>query len=144
MHPDEASLVAEAEGRIFTDPWKREDLEELALSNMHTILVCTDGSGDVLGYLIGSHVAGESEILRVATDKRYRRCGAASALMKRFFSDRESLGDEVAFLEVRASNAPAISLYRAFGFEEYGIRRGYYKDPTEDALLMRLTLPPKT
>ena len=93
-------------------------------------------SPPVVGVCCAWVVAGEVQILEVATHPSARREGVGG-LVVRAACDRCTGGD--AFLEVRASNAAALGLYAKLGFKEEGRRRGYYRDPTEDAVLMRLT-----
>ena len=77
-----------------------------------------------------------SEVLDVAVDPAYRRRGIATALIERAAADSAA---DTQMLEVRASN-PARTLYRKLGFEEISVRRGYYSDPREDAVIMRKTI----
>ncbi len=79
--------------------------------------------------------AAEAEVLNIAVDPAYRRRGVARLLLSGFLA--EFPGD--IFLEVRASNAAAIELYRRFGFVDAGLRRSYYHRPVEDAVVMRKT-----
>ena len=78
----------------------------------------------------------EAETLNIAVDPTSRRRGAAQALLLAFLERH----DGEVFLEVRASNVPAISLYRKLGFVEVGSRPGYYHSPVENALVMRSTI----
>jgi ribosomal-protein-alanine N-acetyltransferase len=80
-------------------------------------------------------IADEIQILNVATDRSYRRQGVARALLEALLDELSPKGFCVALLEVRASNAPAIALYRSLGFSDDAIRERYYSDG-EDALLM--------
>jgi ribosomal-protein-alanine N-acetyltransferase len=91
-------------------------------------------------YLIGCGVAGESEILRIAVRPSFRRRGFGRKLMEYFLNVRKAKGDLTVFLEVRASNISAIALYESCGFRSYTVRRNYYKNPTEDAVMMNLYL----
>jgi ribosomal-protein-alanine N-acetyltransferase len=93
-----------------------------------------DVSGRVVGFLVTRRVApGESEILNLAVDPGERRSGVARALLK----DALAGASGAWFLEVRASNAAAIRLYEHAGFERAGRRDGYYREPPEEALVMR-------
>lgn len=137
MTPDDIDGVYKIEAACFTrEAWFREDFEDLA--------ECTDGgvfttlvyifSGRVGGYICGSCVEGDMEISSVAVDKALRRRGIARALIVELERLRTP---DTAFLEVRESNVAAKKLYLSLGFEPYGIRRGYYSNPEEDAVLMR-------
>jgi len=95
----------------------------------------TVASARVVGFLVGRTVADEFEILNMAVSPRHRRSGIAGALMREALTWSSTAGVRRAYLEVRASNHAAISLYRANGFRECGRRAGYYASPIEDAVL---------
>ena len=90
----------------------------------------------LIGYVIFYYVLDEGEIARVAVDPAYRRKGAAARLLHAVEDFCEEKGIDRLMLEVRKSNVPAISFYREYGFAEDGIRKNYYKNPVEDAVLM--------
>lgn len=136
---DMLTHVADIEKAIFSDPWTEDSLRGMTDSEYYTI-ICAMDADSICGYIIASSVAGESEILRIAVSPEHRRRGIGAALLDRFIKERALAGDSEFFLEVRASNEPAISLYASHGFEICGTRKNYYKSPTEDATLMRLTL----
>ena len=89
-------------------------------------------------FLVYRRLVDETEILNLAVSPEVRRRGVATALV-RHLADMH-LGDVL--LEVRASNTAARALYRSLGFVEQGLRKGYYRDPVDDALLLRLTPQP--
>ena len=86
----------------------------------------------------GRTVAGETEIFNVAVAPKFRRNGVGKSLLERFIAAVREKESAVIFLEVRASNLPAMGLYEKEGFVFCGIRKDYYDDPKENALLMRL------
>jgi ribosomal-protein-alanine N-acetyltransferase len=89
----------------------------------------------IAGFLVSREVGpGEREILNLAVDPRQRRQGAA----KRLLQEELTAGRAIRFLEVRASNQPAIQLYSGMGFRVAGVRENYYSDPPEAAIVMRL------
>jgi len=88
------------------------------------------------GFLILSTVLDEAELLEVAVSENFRRSGIASELMNEIFEWCKKNGIVQIFLEVRESNFPARAYYRKFGFTEDGVRKNYYRDPVENALLM--------
>lgn len=133
---DDLSVIAELERSAFSDPWTRNSLLTMADSE-HYHLLCAEECGVICGYLAASSVLGECEILRVAVSQERRRRGIGSAMLDCFINARTGAGDCEFFLEVRASNTPAIALYASRGFEICGKRKTYYKCPTEDAVLMR-------
>lgn len=130
---DLSSLLA-MEAECFRTPYREEALRPmLSQSFEKNYLALSDG--EAVGYLLATMIAGESEILRIAVRKEMRGRGVARALLSRLL---EELPEDTAyFLEVRRSNAAAIALYTAFGFEGYAERKNYYKNPSEDAVLMR-------
>lgn len=130
----ELSDIADAERLIFSDPWSEHSLADACVGSYGMLVAQTDGV--TAGYLIFSHVAEESELLRIAVLDGHRRRGVAALLVERYLSDGKRRGITDCFLEVRQSNTSAQSLYRKFGFESCGVRRAYYRDPVEDALLM--------
>ena len=121
------------------DPWS-EDLFRAALETPHTVLLLAEGAdGAVLGYAVLSAVLDEGNLDNVAVAPSCRRRGVADALLSALTGfGRTSLS--VLFLEVRASNLPAITLYEKHGFVPVGRRKDYYESPREDALLMTLDL----
>lgn len=98
--------------------------------------------GELLGFICARVVAGEAEILNLAVSGAARRGGIGGALVAAAVERAFALGAERAFLEVRQSNAAARGLYQKLGFSAQGIRRGYYSNPVEDALILALKKPP--
>ncbi len=94
----------------------------------------------VLGYLIGREAASTGEVLNLAVDPPHRRRGLARSLLEHGLVALQRRGADEVFLEVRESNHSAQALYRARGFERVGTRKSYYRNPVEDALVLRLTL----
>ena len=90
----------------------------------------------VWAYIIYWVVADEMHILNLAVHPQYRRRGLARRLLSLAMTQARELGAQVAWLEVRPSNDPALSLYHSFGFQEVGRRPRYYEDTQEDALLL--------
>ncbi len=128
------SRVLEIEQTSFPSPWKKEAfLSEL--HNPHSCFWVAEKAGDIIGYLCCWFVADEGEILNVAIDPGYRRCGLGKILVREMITVAGQKGAHTLYLEVRVSNGPAITLYKSFGFREIGTRRKYYTDG-EDALLM--------
>ncbi len=103
------------------------------------VLLVADGDGTPVGYVGAYTVCRETDILTVAVDPAARRSGVGRQLMTALFAALAQESDAV-FLEVRESNAAARALYASLGFAEIGVRRGYYKLPTEDAILYKKEL----
>jgi len=128
------SRVLEIEHASFPSPWKRESfLSEL--HNSHGCFWVAENAGSIVGYLCCQFVADEGEILNIAIDPDYRRCGFGKSLVREAISVARQKGVRSLYLEVRMNNAHAIKLYKSFDFHEVGIRRRYYADG-EDALMM--------
>ena len=134
--------VAALEKLCFpADPWS-EGLFRDALESPHTVLLMAEGEdGGVLGYAVLSAVLDEGNLDNIAVAPQFRRQGVADALLSALTEfGRTSLS--ILFLEVRASNLPAIALYEKHGFVPVGRRKNYYETPREDAILMTLELRP--
>ena len=117
------------------DPWS-ETIFRAALDSPGTAILLAEGEGSaLLGYAVVTVILDEGNLDNVAVAPEYRRQGVADALLSALASfAREHLTR--LFLEVRASNAPALALYRKYGFAEAGRRKNYYAHPREDAILM--------
>ena len=98
----------------------------------------------VHGFLVAWLVAGELEIIEVATLPTMRRGGTGRALVLAAVDEARAVHAARVLLEVRSANAAAIALYRSIGFHAVGKRRGYYADTGDDALLMDLSLNPSS
>lgn len=133
---NDLSSVFSLEKQCFSDAWSENAIASQIDGECYLTFLATDGDGNALGYISGSLFGDEAEIFRVATDKTKRRQKIGSALVSHFISYTKERGCSRVFLEVRESNAPARALYSSFGFTENGVRRGYYKNPKEDAILL--------
>ncbi len=135
MNFDDLDGIVLIEKTCFTaDAWSEEDfsfrLEEGAPRFINLVV---DDCGEVVAYLTASYVAGEMDIDSVAVAESYRRKGLASELIKTAITISRP---ELVMLEVRESNPSAIALYESLGFKEVGLRRNYYEQPVENAILM--------
>ena len=97
--------------------------------------------GVLAGYMAFSLIADEMEILNLAVHPEYRRQGLGEALLSRSLEISEANGTTKSFLDVKVSNDPALALYRKFGYKKIGVRKKYYPDTKEDALLFQVRLP---
>jgi [ribosomal protein S18]-alanine N-acetyltransferase len=118
--------------------WSQESLLQLDFA-APTVSVA-DRDGIVAGFLIGRSAADEFEILNMAVSGAHRRHGIGSKLLESALEVSRQTGISRVYLEVRASNEPAIALYKRHGFTEYGRRSRYYANPVEDAILLSLSL----
>lgn len=133
--------VMEVEKRAFKSPWSEDLIRRELTHEWSTILLAEEpGEKRVLGFVIFWVVHDEIHILNVAVDPAYRRKGIARALLDEMFRRAREAGLALATLEVRISNDPAIRLYEGLGFRRVGIRKGYYVDEDEDAVVMVLDL----
>ena len=133
--PHDAARIAELEALIFSDPWSERSVRDtVSLTGAMCYVAVTDGEIDA--YILGRVIAPEGEIYRIATAPDKRKRGIAYRLLDYAVKCERGHGLETLFLEVRSENAPARALYSAYGFREMGIRKGYYKNPTDDAIIM--------
>ena len=141
MTPAHLDQVAALEEICFPeDPWSRRLLAE-ALENENTAsLLALSEDGHVLGYLFFTTVLDEGGVDNIAVHPEARRQGIASALLDTFHRYGREHGLVSLFLEVRASNQNAFSLYDKLGYREVGRRKNYYLAPKEDAIIMKLEL----
>ena len=125
--------IADIERAVFPDPWSASAFAE------HLADPCFLAEGEgraLLGYVVTRITADEAEILNVAVRDGVRRRGVGRALVEVALGALADRGVGAVHLEVRASNEPAISLYESLGFRRVGRRRGYYRTPPEDAVLL--------
>ncbi|NUR75527.1 MAG: ribosomal protein S18-alanine N-acetyltransferase [Thermoleophilia bacterium] len=123
------------EQRAYPTPWSRSMFASELAKPTSICLGAFEGS-DLVGYVINSRYVDAWHVMNVAVHPDHQRRGVATALLERLFE--LTRGDERRgyTLEVRVSNEDAIRLYEKLGFESRGIRRGYYTDNREDALIM--------
>ena len=126
--------VIAIERRAFPTPWSLA-MFVLELSKPSGICLAALRHGRIVGYLICSRYETVWHLMNVAVDDRLLRRGIASALLERLFERADRAGEQYT-LEVRASNFAAMSLYEGYGFRSAGLRRGYYHDNQEDAVIM--------
>ena len=131
--------VAQIERDTFSDPWPLSVLEA-ELQNPLAFLLVAEKDGEVLGYVGSQIVPPEADMMNLAVKEAYRGQGIARRLLDALFCALRPRGVTSLTLEVRASNAPAIALYRALSFAEVGVRKNYYFHPREDALIFKKEL----
>ncbi|MDO4847951.1 MAG: ribosomal protein S18-alanine N-acetyltransferase [Clostridiaceae bacterium] len=131
--------VLEIERECFSSPWSRESLEA-ELGNEYARFFAAVCDGTVIGYIGAFNVFGEVSLGNLAVKKEYRKAGVASALLNELEKTAEAENAEFITLEVRQSNEAAIRLYKKLGFSQSGLRKGFYQNPTEDAILMKKEL----
>jgi len=140
MHELDVPLIAAIEKVAYQFPWS----EGIFRDCLRVGYVCRviDVAADVAGYGIMSVGAGEAHILNVCVREEYRSRGFARKIMQYLLERAAAAGMSEAFLEVRPSNVGAARLYHSLGFEQVGIRRGYYQAAVgrEDAAVLRRLL----
>jgi ribosomal-protein-alanine N-acetyltransferase len=132
---DALDAIEAIEQRAYPTPWSRSMFASELAKPTSICLGAYDGT-DLVGYVINSRYVDAWHVMNVAVHPDRHRRGVATALLERLFeltADDERRGYT---LEVRVSNEGAIRLYERLGFEARGIRRGYYTDNREDALIM--------
>ena len=138
--PEDVPVVATIEEACFSQPWSKKSFLDSIARGDTLFLVCVDDANIPQGY-VGMYLSfDEAEITNVAVNPQSRKRGYGDALIstaKQMAKDKQI---QQILLEVRYSNEPAISLYKKHGFEEIGVRKGFYEFPTEDARIMSCQL----
>jgi ribosomal-protein-alanine N-acetyltransferase len=137
--PADAEAFFAIECRSFSDPWSEASFRE-ALTSPWTFGIAAQASRGVAGYLIAREVAGTGEVLNLAVAPEFRRRGVGGALLRAGLNALRNRRVDEVLLEVRESNRSAQSLYASHGFRPVGQRAAYYRNPKEDALVLRLAL----
>jgi [ribosomal protein S18]-alanine N-acetyltransferase len=135
--PSDLDAVLAIEAESFTSPWTREmyvaELENVGVSFCY---LARNESGDILGFCSFWRVLDELHINNLAVAPTYRRRGIGTELLTHVLNEGARLGAYRATLEVRRSNEVARHLYEHLGFATAGVRRAYYTNPVEDALVL--------
>lgn len=135
MTMEDIGRVSEIEEECFSMPWKPDDFREMIERDNMTYVVATK-EGKVIGGAGLRCIVGDGEITNVAITKEFRGKGYSKPMLETLIKYGNELGCSAYTLEVRVSNDPAIRLYKSLGFEEAGVRPGFYEHPREDALIM--------
>ena len=139
MTAGDVPAIAQLEKVCFSDPWSENSIGS-ELHNRLSYWLVAEVDRQVVGYIGSQSVLDMTDIMNVAVSPDHRRQGIAEALVKALAEElkrREIIG---LMLEVRVSNDSAIALYEKMGFSEVGRRPNYYRNPREDALIMRKEL----
>ena len=133
--------VTSLERECYGDPWPASAFAALPNNARVYFAVARVGARPrVAGYVVAWYVADEGELANLAVAPGDRGCGIGTVLLDAMLADAEARGTAQVYLEVRESNAAARQLYAAREFEEVGRRRQYYRNPKEDALILRRTI----
>ena len=136
MNCQHVNQVAELERSCFSMPWSENAIAGELNNPLALWIVAVEGA-TVAGYVGSQSVLGEADMMNIAVSNEYRRQGIAQELIKCLVARLCSNGVHCLTLEVRASNAAAISLYEKLQFQQVGRRPDYYANPKEDALILR-------
>jgi ribosomal-protein-alanine N-acetyltransferase len=134
--PNDLDAIAAIERASFADPWSRRSFAAL-VSQPGVCFLVIERDGAVAGYAVAYHAADEAELANLAVASGARRQGMGRTLLDAVVEAVRCCGAAEIWLEVRASNEPARTLYRRYGFQEAGVRSRYYDHPVEDAIVMR-------
>lgn len=139
MNENHVAAIAQLEKLCFSDPWSENAIAYELTNRLSYWLVAVE-EGEVVGYIGSQSVLGESDMMNVAVHPEHRRKGIAEALVNALSTELKSRDNVCLTLEVRLSNLPAITLYEKLGFTKVGRRPNYYRNPKEDALILRKAL----
>lgn len=135
MRVEDLPRVYEIERLAFCDPWPNEAFS--MMNGYHSYVALREGL--LIGYIICLSALDESSIANLAIDPQFQRQGFGKELLRFAMDELATQGIKRMFLDVRRGNLAAQGLYEQFGFVHVGVRKGYYSDPPEDALVMMWT-----
>lgn len=155
MTIEDVPAVVEIEKECFSLPWSERSFEDSVSRDDTIFLVCEENEDSLQGLVEKSQIQGargaviigyigmylsfdEASVTNVAISPVFRKRGYGEQLVTEAKAAAKNAGAEYIFLEVRASNKPAISLYKKLGFEELGVRKKFYEHPVEDAIIMKV------
>lgn len=136
MNATHVSQVAALEKLCFADPWSEMSIAS-ELQNLWSYWLVAVSDDRVVGYIGSQSSIDEADVMNVAVHPEHRRQGIAEGLICTLVEELKNRGIHALLLEVRATNAPAIALYEKLGFQQVGLRKNYYRNPKEDALILR-------
>ena len=136
MTEEDVAAVAALEAANFSRPWSYDSFFQ-TLSDENYIVIIAKDADALLGYCVLLCTGEEADITNVCTAPAARGKGVATGMLTALMDAGKSRGVTEFFLEVREGNVPARSLYTKLGFEEIGLRKNYYEEPREHAVLMK-------
>lgn len=140
MNEQDIDDVLKVEHESFSVPWSREAFYNEITKNQFAAYIVIEENGQVIGYSGTWVVTDEAHVTNVAILPQYRGRKLGEAMMKKLMEIASELGAKTMTLEVRVTNEVARKLYRKLGFQDGGIRKNYYTDNQEDALIMWVNL----
>lgn len=136
MNEHHVPQIALLERECFANPWSQQSIASELHNPLSLWLVAQEGQ-TLLGYVGSQTCLDETDMMNIAVSPASRRQGVARALIEALVSALRQHGSKQLTLEVRASNGPARQLYESLGFLQVGLRKNYYRNPKEDALILR-------
>ena len=136
MRLDDLDIILEIEHASFSTPWSLESFKAELIDNEYARYLCLELEGRVIGYMGLWFILDEGHITNIAITPAHRGQHWGELLMRSMIEKMMEQGMERMTLEVRVSNSLAQSLYKGLGFASAGIRKGYYADNGEDAMIM--------
>jgi len=136
MHKDDLEAILEIERVSFGTPWSLESFKAELKDNEYARYLCLELEGQVIGYMGLWFILDEGHITNIAITPNHRGQHWGGFLMRSVMKKMVDQGMERMTLEVRVSNNQAQSLYKRLGFTSAGVRKGYYADNGEDAIIM--------
>lgn len=134
--PSDLEAILRIERQVFGDPWSPESFAP-EFDDAYTWFRVAEVAGEVAGYIIARIVAQQGEIANIAVAPARQGSGLGGRLLDAAIAAAEAAECEAVWLEVRVTNESAKRLYWSRGFEPIGRRKAYYRDPVEDALVLR-------
>ena len=137
MTRDDVENIMQIEESAYGEHhWSKDSFYSELGNNLAYYYVAMDTSGNYCGYAGSWHILEEAHITTIAVSPNHRRKHIAESLLCTIIDDCYKDGIKYITLEVRVSNEPAIKLYEKYGFTSFGVRKGYYQNNNEDALIM--------
>lgn len=137
MTQEHIQKIVLLEQMCFSDPWSESAFASELCNSLSLWLVAISEDGEVAGYIGSQAVIDAADIMNIAVHSDFRQKGIGSKLIDALAVALSEKGIKTLTLEVRPSNYPALALYRRCGFHQIGLRKGYYRNPKEDAYILQ-------
>lgn len=142
MNEKDLPMVMEIETMSYPNPWQissfKGEIDNRPISNPYVVIYRP--LEKIIGYVIYWHVRNEVQISNIAISPEYRQMGVGEGVLRKVLVEMRHRNAEFVFLEVRPSNLIARNLYEKLGFAILGLRKEYYRNPSEDAIVMGKSL----
>ncbi len=133
---EDVKEVNKLEQKIFTSPWSQKEMLKILTENNLSFSIVAEINDEIVGYAFSLVIADEVHIANIAVKEGYRRMKIGTRLLNNIIDETSNTGGIYFYLEVRKSNKAAIRLYEKFGFVPQFIKKKYYSDNKEDAIVM--------